>query len=353
MVMRNIFEIIKMGRISKNALALAFIASELLFLGCTGTNHVKESQKNLKNYLEQTITYCDQGQYDQALVEINKALDINPRDADMFNVRGVIYFEKGEYDRAISDYSKAIALEPQKASFYDDRGCAYWRTQHYDKAIADHSRAIELEPENALFYAIRGHAWYLKDDYDKALADANKAIELANHPEGYHVRGHTLYLKGEHDKAISDFSKAIELTKNQENAFLYICRGSAFYDRGAYEKAYSDISKAMELEPTNASNYNALAWMLATCPDVRYRDGRRAIELAKKAIKLTNLKFQKAAYIDTLAAAYAEIGCFEDAVSTQQKVLSLLYETKADSDTIEEGIKHFEYYKAKKPWRVK
>ncbi len=347
----NIIRIIQFNTILKKTLLFALLTSALLAISCAGTNDVKRPRKTIKIDFGQLKAYIDKGQYDKAVAEANNILILMPKNAMMYDIRGDIHFERGEYDKAIADYSKAIALIPHKASFYNSRGYTYTRKEQYDKAIADHSRAIELDPENALFYAQRGHTRYLKGDYDRAITDANKAIELLKHPEGYHVRGHALLMRGEHDKAISDFSKAIKLTKDVEYPFLYMCRGAAYHDIGAYGKAYEDFQKAIELEPTNDSYYNELAWMLATNPDARYRDGQKAVELSKEAIKRTNLKSQKALYLDTLAAAYAETGRFESAVNTQRWALSLLHETKADSDLIEKCNKRLAYYKAQKPWR--
>ena len=293
----------------------------------------------------------DQSKFKQALEEINKYLAESPTDADIIRLRGDIHFENGEHGKAIADYSKAISINPNEGSYFNDRAMAYWVDQQWDKANADHFKAVQLEPDNAHFYANRGHSYYLQDHYQKALADAEKAIELGNHPEGHHVRGHALFELGKRDKAISSLSKAIELVASPENAFLHLCRANTLNSCKYYERAYRDFTKAVALEPENPSHCNALAWMLATCPDARFRDGKTAIALAGRAVKKSNSKSERAVYIDTLAAAYAENRNFQKAVRAQKTALSLMNKTNAVPKHIKEGMERLDYYEHMKAWR--
>ena len=100
----------------------------------------------------------------------------------------------------------------------------------------------------------------------------------------------------------------------------YNNRGIAYSYKGQYDKAISDFNKALGINPSDFKAINHQAWILATCPDNVYRDGEKAVKLAKKAVELD----QRAVIFDTLAAAYAEAGRFEDAIITQEKVIDLL-----------------------------
>lgn len=60
--------------------------------------------------------------------------------------RGIVHRHKGDYDRAIADYSKAIELNPQYADAYYNRAIAYQHKGDNDRAAADANRAIALDP---------------------------------------------------------------------------------------------------------------------------------------------------------------------------------------------------------------
>ena len=66
-------------------------------------------------------------QYDKAISDYTKAIEINPRFAEAYYNRGLAYGKKGQYDKAISDYTKAIEINPRFAEAYNNRGDAYGR----------------------------------------------------------------------------------------------------------------------------------------------------------------------------------------------------------------------------------
>lgn len=95
--------------------------------------------------------------------------------ANAFLERGNAHYCKGQYDKAISDYNKAIEINPGIARAYTNRGLAYRRKGQYDKAISDYNKAIEINPKIAKAYTHRGLAYYFKKEFDHAWYDVKKA----------------------------------------------------------------------------------------------------------------------------------------------------------------------------------
>jgi tetratricopeptide (TPR) repeat protein len=230
---------------------------------------------------------------------------------------GEAAFQGGNDDAAIRLLTKAIESgelsRKNLSDVYYNRGLAWGKKGDHDKAIADYTRAIEIDPKYAKAYNNRGFSWYNKGDYDKAIADYTKAIEI-----------------------------------NQNYAKAYNNRGFSWYNKGDYDRAIVDYTKAIEIEPKDPTAYNRLAWLMATCPDGRYRNGKRAVELAEKAIALKD----DANFLDTLAAAYAEAGRFQEAIKTQERAITKLKQ-EGETQHLSKCEEHLASYKAGKPWREK
>jgi tetratricopeptide (TPR) repeat protein len=96
--------------------------------------------------------------------------------------RGSFYLTKGEYDRAISEFNKTLEINPNDSGAYRNRDAAYMNKGQYDHAISDYTRALEINPKDAEAYTFRGRAYYVKEEYEKSWEDFNNAEDL-----GYRV----------------------------------------------------------------------------------------------------------------------------------------------------------------------
>lgn len=227
--------------------------------------------------------------------------------------KGLSSLDSGQYEEATEAFSKAIEINPQYAEAYNNRGVAWHYKGDYDRAIADYTKALEINPQYAEAYNNRGVAWYHKRDYDRAIADYSKAMDT-----------------------------------NPRYADAFNNRGDAWFYKENCAQAIADTTKALEINPQYADAYNQLAWVFALCPDDKYRNGVKALELAKKAVELS----PEVDFLDTLAVAYAEAGKFEDAVRTEERVITLL-KKEGRTGELAEYEERLESYKLKKPWRIK
>ena len=96
--------------------------------------------------------------------------------------RGSVYLIKGEHDQAISELNKVIEINPKDSGAYKNRGAAYLNKGQFDLAISDYTKALEINPKDAEVYNIRGRAYYFKGKYEESWEDLNKAEDL-----GYRV----------------------------------------------------------------------------------------------------------------------------------------------------------------------
>ncbi len=95
--------------------------------------------------------HYSKGEYDLAISDCNKALEINPRLVDAYICRGLVYDRKGKYDQAISDYTKSLEIDQSNAIAYSNRAVIYYHMGKYDKAWEDvhklQSMGKQIPPE--------------------------------------------------------------------------------------------------------------------------------------------------------------------------------------------------------------
>jgi tetratricopeptide (TPR) repeat protein len=303
------------------------------------------------DYYNAGLTAHEQGNYDDAIHLFSEAIkygDLTPGELiDAYYKRGLAWLNKGDYEKGISDLSNTIDIDPTFAGAYYHRGNALADMGDYDKAISDYTKAIEINPKDGHSYYNRATVWEIKGEYDKALADITKSIEIdPRDSAAYEKRGIIRAINGDYKKATADFTKSINMDPGRASA--YYNRGISWDKRSDYKKAISDITKAIEIAPMSVRANTGLAWIMATCPDKKYRNGMRAVELAEKALRINEVDY----VLNTLAAAYAEAGRFQEAVESQEKAIEKLKESGNLKDMLKYE-KRLQSYKAGKPWRDK
>lgn len=92
--------------------------------------------------------------------------------------RGSVYLARGEYDQAISEFNRTLEMNPIDSEAYKNRGTAYMKKGQYHEAIFDYTKALEIDPKNAEVYNVRGRAYYFDGKYEKSYEDLKKAEEL-------------------------------------------------------------------------------------------------------------------------------------------------------------------------------
>jgi tetratricopeptide (TPR) repeat protein len=114
---------------------------------------------------------------------------------------------------------------------------------------------------------------------------------------------------------------------------------------GDYRRALAVYDELARTYPDLVEAHSRSAWLRATCPDAQYRDGKVAVESARRACELTD--WQNPGELEVLAAACAEAGDLGSAVKWQEKVLTLTVEPAG----VQSCQQRLALYRAGKPFR--
>jgi tetratricopeptide (TPR) repeat protein len=281
-------------------------------LACTSDNVV--AHYGLGNAL------FEKGRVDDAVVQYEKALEINPDYAEACNNLGNALLQQGKVNEAITQLQRALQLNPDLADARNNLGNALLQQGKADEAIAQLQRALQLNPDLANTHDIVGNALLQKGKVDEAIAEYHLALQINPRlAEACYNLGNARLRQGKVDEAIAQYQKALEI--NPDFADAHDNLGTALLHQGNTAEAIAQYRMALRIKPDKAEIQNNLAWLLATCSQASLRNGNQAVALAEQANQLTG--YDNPVVLDTLAAAYAEAGRFPEAVTIAQRALRL------------------------------
>jgi len=214
-----------------------------------------ELQPNNPNlYNQKWVLLGNLKRYVEAEAVINKAIDLNPR-AVFYNNRGFLYFEHKTGELALADFNKAIDINPQFAAAYNNRGSLYKEQKKWELALADYNKTIAINPQLASAYNNRGNLYYEQKQWELALTDYNKAIAInPQYAKAYNNRGFLYNEQNKRELALADYNKAIAI--NPQFGDTYINRGILYAEQKQWELALADFNKVIDINPQYAKAYN-------------------------------------------------------------------------------------------------
>ncbi len=231
------------------------------------------------------------------------------------------------------------------AFWYRERGLVYQATGRLEEAILQFRTALEIKPDPEGHNYI-GNLLQRLGRFDEAIGQYRTALQLeSNNYAAVNSLGQALFESGRVNEAVHWAEGALRLHPEAPDVYLSL---GTFYMRTARDaEAIATFQRGLEQTPNFAPIAMRLAWLLATSPKAEFRNGKEAIELAKSACEESD--FQDPEALDVLAAAYAETGQYEKAVTTARDALDKVAATdKHEARQIEYHLKFFE---SRRPYR--
>jgi len=234
----------------------------------------------MRDHYELARTHAFHRRYAEAVVELQRALELNPRHYWSLLQRGICYEELGKHDLAFGDFSACVAVWPEFAWGYFNRGRVLNQLGRKTEAQEDFTAALRLDPNFTYAFFNRGLIALDLGQSGKALADLDRAAALGQEDARLHAcRGMALEQLGRHEEADDAFARAWE--RDPTNPVLLVAFGFAVSARLPRE-AEEAFTKVVRLDPRNLRGLYGLGMLAAG----RQRHSPEALLLFTRALEL-------------------------------------------------------------------
>src|SRR5438034_1969101 len=312
-------------------------------MNVTGVNGIAEA------YLG--FTLAEQGQHDKAIAHYKTVLQSYPRaNATFWNNFGASLAAIGKLEKALSAFQNALKLDPSMGLAHQNLAFTLARTGRQQESLIHFRDAARLEPENVTVHNIYAVMLGAAGRTDEAMQEFQATLRLAPDSAATHVNLANLLAK-QHawDEAMAHYSEALRLNPAFVEAHCYVA--ALLLEEGRTKDAAAHYIAALQTKADYLPAMESLAWIYATASgEVGTQHAAEAVRLAQQACQISGCK--QSGLLDTLAAAYANAGRFEEAVKTGEEAFSIA--KAAGENNFADSIRaRIDLYKKGSPFRAK
>jgi tetratricopeptide (TPR) repeat protein len=251
------------------------------------------------------------------------------------------------WKNSVALYERAIAVTENNFVAHSNLGYTLEKQGYADRAMAHLVQALKIRPDfvearyqmGLILGRVQGPAEAVAQYREVIRLDPNWSpprLELAK----------ALTRLGQKEDAIIQLFAVVRLTPADPDAHSLLAMLLA--RQGMPAQAIAHYREALRLRPEWPEALNNLAWLLATHPEAEFRNGPEAARLAERACELSG--YQKAMFVGTLAAAYAEAGRFPEAIQSAERARTVAM-AQGENELAATNLKLVELYRQGKPCR--
>jgi serine/threonine protein kinase/tetratricopeptide (TPR) repeat protein len=213
--------------------------------------HESEKAFELNNQIPEVnivrgMIHAGTGQYDKAVTDFRRALEVDPTSASAYRGLAKAYEEKGLLDQAEITFQRAIALKPDYWAGYNDLGVFYFRHSRYEDAITQFRQVVNLTPDNDRGFSNLGGIYYLLKRWPEAQETFERALALKKTYRVCSNLGTLYYIQGEYARAARMYEAALELNDNDYRVWGNLA-AAYYWAPGEKQKAQKTYRRAIEL----------------------------------------------------------------------------------------------------------
>jgi tetratricopeptide (TPR) repeat protein len=255
------------------------------------------------------------GRWDEAIKCLQRALELNPDDAESHNKLGFLFSIQSRLNEAIVCFKKALALKHNYVDFYTNLGRFFHVHGRFNAAIACYRKALSLKPNDAALYNRLGVVFASRGRKGEAIECYQKAVKLkANFSAVYYNLGTSFEDQGKAEEAIPYFQKALEIKPTDPASYKRL--GAIFARQGKSAEAITSFQQAVKLRPGYAMGHNDLGVLFEAQGQLD-----KAIASFKRALKL----HPEVLYYKNLGHAVAALGQLDEALTCYKKAVELRF----------------------------
>jgi tetratricopeptide (TPR) repeat protein len=278
------------------------------------------------------------------------SIDVTPEDNYQgYLLLGNALVESGNLEAAVRNYQTSLQIAPDELIHLEEAhynlGCVLSSQKKFQEAEVQFGEALRLNDNNADAHAGLGNVMTVQKKYAEARAEYANARRLKPDDASIRKALAVATVMAESETALTNFYETLKVKPSSE---AHVQIAAILIIQGNYQDAAEHYHAALQLQPDAPDVLNNLAWLLSACPDDRVRNGVQAVQYAERACELTHHGLARA--VGTLAAAYAEAGRFDDAISTAQKACALA-EKSGDQALLQKNQELLKLYRAHQPYR--
>jgi Flp pilus assembly protein TadD len=230
------------------------------------------------------------------------------------------YLQVRHWRNTITIFTHTIRTTGENIYAHYNLGIALASQGRVNEAIYHYREAIRIRPDHFEAYSNLGNLLSEQGKPDEAVSNYRKALEIR--PDDATVRynlGTLLAEQGKFNEAIDNFRQTLK--SRPDDAEAYNNLGNTLLATGRLDEAITYYRQALHFKPDWPLPLNNIARILITQPDPKKRNPDEAVKAAERAAELT--KHGDATILETLAAAYAAAGRFNEAVTAAQAAMEL------------------------------
>jgi tetratricopeptide (TPR) repeat protein len=257
------------------------------------------------------------------------------------------WFQVGYWKNGITLFTHALKVTHNNSVAHCELGHVLDRHGKHDEAIIHYLKALQINPNYAEAHNNLGYNLANQGKFKDAVYHYNEALRLdPKYVKALNNLGTVLARQGNFEEAVYHFNQALQADPNYARAYYNL--GKIYSNQGEIKEAIGFYRKALRFAPNMAQALYNLSWTLASCENEKLRNGKEAVRLAEKLCKIT--KNNEPLALDALAAAYAETGNFDSAISVAKNALKIALQQGPEELAL--GLKErFKLYQEKRPYR--